>query len=446
VINKSNSLIDTKINSFKNVYNKELEIVKNNNSQILNPGILFVNKGFPISIDKEFITANPKIQNALSEIKNLDYIRAKKTLDSINYTTLAENKEFALLNNINSFVNYETGNIKEALTFSNSSAVFFEQNSSLLDSATILAKMDNIFANVRLAKNLQNLKTQAIEEFAKAKLVNNNYLITKGYNLLSYVYYCSYMPNLSKYYNNKALEHYDRFNINDDNLLNRIINSPCEFNKEGLSSFIKKYENRKDKNIKILNKLKLNQLGAFTKVNPYQAQNALDSIFNSAQDSSGNENLFINAYITKYIFYETNDRKAVSEFYIEQAQNILDKSYTSNSHQYIDFYCKLLFYNTTNGVEKTKIEKVLQNFAEFLNRNNLIYPNINCIAYYYNRLLVALLYNEGINEIIKKYGEFYTTHKQLVGDESEFLYDANFLLWMKGYSNIYNSFLNKKTN
>jgi hypothetical protein len=387
--------------------------------------------------NEDFIKSNPKLTNAFEELKKLDYVKTKRILDSLN--TKPEGKDMAMLNMLNGYVNYEVGNIKESAACSSVANTYLEaNNTSILDPVVISNKMDSLYSSIRISKQVSNAKTQGVEELAKAKLINDPNLIAKGYSMLGYIYLCSYMPSLAKYYNTKALEVYQRSKLKNEHLLNRIVSSPSLLDYKALTNFLKSYG--RDNKPGIINNIKYN--GINTR-NPYESNKLLDSIISSMKDTDTKDYLLIKSLVSKYIVYEANDRQGVSECYLEEALNVLDNHYPKDSHNYIDFYCRVLLYNSNYRVEKQKLDKVIVAFNDFLNRNGLTYPNVNSIAYLYNRVIVSLLYNEGINDLTKKYGEFYNTHRQLIGDESEYLFDLNFMLWMKGYSNIYTSFINR---
>jgi hypothetical protein len=334
-------------------------------------------------------------------------------------------------------INYETGNIKESQNAITNLISLLEKNYSVLDPLIISSRMDNILITIKTAKNLSNFKNLAIEELAKSQLIGNQYLITKGYLTLANVYNMNYNYITASALHSIAIDHFCKNRLKSETLFYQIIKQTNLINK---SKIIKLIKDPPIKNEKILKLLNYDDIILNPRSTLYDNVTILDSITSETDEDL----ISIKTYLRKYILYETNHKQAISEFYKEKALDVIDSNYAKDSAIYVDYYLRLIFENFDKMIEKSKIEKSIIEFGDFISRSNLGYLNVNQIAFIYNKLLFAILYNEGIHEVTKRYGEFYNAHKNLIGEQSDHLFDLNMLMRSKGYSAIYSSFINRK--
>ncbi len=377
------------------------------------------------------------MEEFLSNIKNFNFTKAKKLIGSLNLSTSDNLNDKALFYKLVSLVNHETGNIKESQNTMTSLISLVDKNFSVLDPLSISSRMDNIIISSKTAKNLSNFKNLAMEELAKSQLTNNPYLITKGYLTLSNIYNMNYNFTTASALHSLAIDNFCKHKLKSEILFYEIIKQNSLMDKTKLKKLLKEHPVN---NKKLLNLLKYNDIIINTRSTFYDNVTVLDSILsNDTEDLTS-----IKTYLKKYILFETNHRSATSEYYKEKALEVLGDNYSKDSTLYIDYYLRLIFENLDKMIEKGKIEKSITEYGDFINRNNLGYLNVYQIAFIYNKLLFAIIFNEGIHEITKRYGEFYNAHKNLIGDESDHLFSLNMLMKSRGYSAIYKSFIDKK--
>ena len=148
-------------------------------------------------------------------------------MEELQITTISDVNELdrAFLNKIKCKINIETGHYKEAINYYNKAFPVFEKNFNKFDPILISSNFDYIEANLSIAKDLITLKDQLFSELAKAKLIKDNYLITRGYQLLSHLYTKSFNDKNSLDLHREALKLYKSNKIKDNHLLYKIINN-----------------------------------------------------------------------------------------------------------------------------------------------------------------------------------------------------------------------------
>jgi hypothetical protein len=374
-------------------------------------------------------------------LNKLNFVSARKQFDELQINTLSDVSEIdrALLNKIKCKINIETGNLKDALNLNNKAMLVFEKTFHKLDPIVISCNMDFIEANLSISNDLNTLKESIFQELAKATIVEDNYLIIRGYQLLSDLYSKSFNDRNSVDLNKKALKLYNSNRIKDNHLLYKIINNNA-YDIKMNEKMIKKYEKLKDCHPKILYSLRKNKLLIIEPKKLYSSLEEVEKLINEVSEKYSNDMLLAKLYYIKFVLLEQSNKDHISDHYFERATEIVLKNYSPDSYANCQFLIFFIYQVLEKHIKNYKYEKALNQAYLNLNKNKLIYPNYNCLILYFCNLIFSLK-KTNIIDISRKYGDFYNIHEKLIGQGSEALFGVNMLLRRYRHS-VYDKYLN----
>jgi tetratricopeptide (TPR) repeat protein len=413
-------LINTKAKSLKQTYLNELKNMSTNfdfsKCKIKNYIALYTTE----VLTSEFKNSSENLNNytnALNDLKNFDFISAKSNIDKIEIDKLTP-EDKAMMYKIKSQIYIETGNIKEAISFNNKSLHHFEKKLSQLDPILISTKLDNIEANLNLTNNISALRDTLTDEIAKAELINNKYLVTKGYNLLSNVCLKAGYDNTSLMLQKRTIHLYNQNKLNDEVLLMKIFTNGV-IDTDSRSQGIKVT----NPNIKYI--LRFNNLLNISEGSLYKNLQEVDSLINDLVKDNRSDVLLAKCYFMKFLIYENMKRDQVSDCYLEQAYDVLNKSYSPDSMVHNNFMNFVTFHTVNKKIKLYKLDKLISFTYDSLFKKGLLYPNYNSLMLNYYLILKN---RHNIQEAMKHYSNFIRLHNSFVGKESELLFYLNMFL------------------
>lgn len=443
---------------------EELDIKEINNSS--SSKIKKLNKLSETSEQETTTTDTTNSKNNDSEDAN-----QSKPISNLNDISTDKNElELAKLYNLKGLILIENGYFTRSQKyFKNASALFSNCLSNQLHPLLINNQYDDLYSNAYSTNDFESLKNNILELIAKSKLIENNYLVFKGYTYLSMLF-----AHCGNHRSAKALVKYS---------LNQL---PKTLRKEFISNaimlkclllYVQMNKNfKKDKFYQSYEKQLIAALATADSVSSvnHSKQNITESIADAKNISNITDNkvksqieleIFANKsyqeaefslsfntlffsmeklnsaikhlescnyrgsnlallYLKKWAIEILSGREATASFYLDESQRIINSSYSPDSYKNIEFLRSMIINSLNVYPPKVELAK------EILRKTKKITDEVNCnsLQQKFLNIAVNLRTQTGVSEIFNLYEDILNTNYKYFKKDTEIMFDIKDML------------------
>lgn len=418
--------------------------------------------------DNEFIDLENNLNNHLNN-NNQEENQQKNSEENLDL-------EYLKILNLKGLILLENGYFTKSSKFFNSCKTHLNRICSNSYHPLVLNnKLDEIYSHMYSTQNFGKMKENILRTIAKAKMIENNYLIFKGYIYLSLIYMNSgnhrtskalidhaysnlnssnkseflnsyiyhkfislYISTLRKFKNDKILKNFEE-EIKRQNLIlisransKENISDNNDNNKNNKNNNNEK-EKEREKNVKIpFSELEIFALRTYYETNYSINMNTLNknlSKINEAiyllEKNDFSENSLALLYLKKWAFEVIIGREATSNHYLDESQKIIKNSYMSDSIKNIEFL-RALIINSLN-IYPPKIDIAM----EILRKTKNVSEEVNCnsvLQKFFNIVINVRSERSNVSEIFNLYEDFLTNNTKYFNKDSEVAFDLKEIL------------------
>lgn len=436
---------------------------------------------------KELDDSSSSKVNKLNKISDNLHINNENNSDSntnkIVTNDLIANKnqlEIAKIYNLKGLILLENGYFTRSQKyFKNAAALFSDSlNNNPFHPLVLNNQYDDLYSNAYSTSDFESLKNSLLELIAKSQMIENSYLVFKGYTYLSLLFAHSgnhrSAKALAKYCLNQLPSALRREMItntitlkclllyvsSNKNIKKDRFYASCEKElKNSLSTLVKNENNyTKDKNInnvdnekKVSSQIEL-ELYAFKTLQEAEFSLNFNTLyFNLEKLNNGikllNESNYRDShlallYLRKWAMEILLGREATAGHYLEESQKIINSSYNVDSYKNIEFLRSMII-NALN-IYPPKIDLA----REILRKTKKITEEVNCnsLQQKFLNIAVNLRTQTGVSEIFNLYEDILNTNSKYFKKDSEIMFDIKDMLKASRLGFVYKNKQDKKQN
>jgi hypothetical protein len=311
-------------------------------------------------------------------------------------------------------------------------------------------KLDEIYSQMYSSSNFMKLKENLLKTIAKSILIENDYLVFKGYVYLSQININSGNHRASKAIIDFA---YSKLNSSNKNLImdNHIFYKSINLYILTLKNFkndkiLKNFENhilaqnsKEFKEGKANNNIKVqySELEYLANKAYYESQYSIDvnkintslkkinETIELLEKNDYEENLLAFLYLKKWAFENIIGREAISNFFIDESQRIIKNCYMADSIKNIEFL-RALIINSIN-INPPKIDIAF----EILRKTKKLTEEVNCnsVLHKFFNIVINVRNNQSnVSEIFNLYEDFLANNSKYFSKDSEVSFDLKEIL------------------
>ena len=311
-------------------------------------------------------------------------------------------------------------------------------------------KLDELYSQMYSSSNFLKLKENLLKSIAKSTLIENDYLVFKGYVYLSLIYMNSGNHRASKAiidYAYSKLNSSNKKQIMNNHIFNKLISLYIStlknfkndkilksFEKDILAQNSKAINEGKENN---KNKIPFSELEYYAMKAYYETQysinmntlnNSLEKInqtIDLLEKNDYEENLLALLYLKKWAFENIIGREATSNYYLDESQRIIKNCYLPDSIKNIEFLRATMINSINIYPPKTDIA------FEILRKTKKVTEEVNCnsVLHKFFNIVINVRNNQSnISEIFNLYEDFLTNNSKYFSKDSEVSFDLKEIL------------------
>jgi len=441
--------------------------------------------------NKELFEKLQKAKEFICQTKELSAIKVMESIDSREIKTSNYMLDYAKFLNLRGLIYYENGyNAKAITNFNLASISFKELSQDPFDPYLINNRYDEIVGICLFSNKIDDLKNEILELISKSQLLNNNFLIIKGFLSLANIYtiagnfrqgyqIANYTWNLAKkkkfhsdfligriiylYMINIQLnkntifkdEVFQKINSENNDLLKNYfiqledklkLNTDRDSKEKDMNNQENEPQNKNENmnsNEKLTNifqhPLYISQALYFSSDYFYSKRKLYKSLFliekaiEYLEKNNFNDVHLILYYVKKWIILNQMGREATSEYIVEYTQKLISQFYNSDSTKNLEYLRYIQINSSTLEPPRQDIVNEIASKTKRVNELN----NVNGLLNRYFNIISLINIKSGIPELIDRYTEFDELEKEIFsGKISELRTDLKWTLIFSKLGNV----------
>jgi len=425
--------------------------------------------------NKELYEKLQKAKDFISQSKELNAIKVMESIDSKEIKHSENKLDYAKFLNLRGLIYYENGyNSKAISNFSLATINFKELSQDPFDPFLINNRFDEIVGTCLFSNNLEKLKIEILELISMSQLLNNDYLIIKGFISLANIYTQAGNFRQGYYIAKYAWDFAKKKNFHSDFLIGKLIylymiNIQFVKNTVWKDDVFKKINSENNDLIKnkfkdLEEELKLNininkdskednknnnnkQEEKLTNVfqhpihisqslyfcsdyfyrqrNLYKSLFLLERAIETLEKHNYQDIHLVLYYIKKWVILNDMGRESVAEHLVEYSQKLINLIYSSDSIKNLDY---LRFIQINSSLLEPPRQDIVEEIIRKTKRVNEV-DNINNLLNRYYNIISLINIKSGVPELIDIYKEFDRLEKEIFcGKVSELRTDLKWTL------------------